>query len=161
MADVRYIGWETLEHMLEARMNLIRGPISPKFMNVNAERYAKAVHDKCQALTNFVGFIDGTVIGITRPKRYSTQRIAYNWYKRKHDLKFHAVQSPNGLIMHVPCIIEHRSRDQTLYTRSRLDTLLSKVLDLRGKRYCIFGDSGYNRPWFMEIPFQGSNLSAD
>ena len=62
--------------------------------------------------------------------------------------------------MHVHGPIEGRRHDWTLHTRSGLDTHLPEVLDIGGKRYCIFGDSGYNRRWFMEIPFQGSNLSA-
>ena len=66
------IFWEALDHMLEARLDLIRGPICLQLMNLNAERYAKAVHNKCQALANCVSFIDGTVIGIAILKGYST-----------------------------------------------------------------------------------------
>ena len=46
------------------------------------------------------------------------------------------------------------------YTRRGLDTHLPEVLHIGAKGYCIFGDSGYNRRWFMEILFQGSNLSV-
>ena len=154
------IFWEALEHMLEARLDLMRGPISPQFMNQNAERYAKGVHDKCQALTNCVGFIDGTVLGIARQKGYTMQRIAYKGHKRNHALKFQAVNSPDGLIMNGRDPIEGRRHDWTLYTRSGLETHLPEVLDVEGERYCIFGDSGYIRRWFTEISFQGSNLSV-
>ena len=76
--------------------------------------YAKAVNDKCQPLTDFVSFIDGTVIGIARPRGYVRQHIAYNGHKRKHDLKFQAVNSPDGLIVHVHGHIEGRRHDWTL-----------------------------------------------
>ena len=29
-----------------------------------------------------------------------------------------------------------------------------------GKQYCIYGDSRYNQRRFLEVPYQGSNLSA-
>ena len=92
--------------MLVARLDLIRVLISPQFKNLYAERYVKAVHDMCQALTNCVGFIDGTLIGIERRKGYATRGIACNGHKRKHALKFQAVNSPDGPIMHVHSPIE-------------------------------------------------------
>ena len=62
--------------------------------------------------------------------------------------------------MHVHGPIEGRRHDWTLYTRSGLDTQVPEVLDVGGKRKCIFRDSGYNRRSFLEIPFQVSNISA-
>lgn len=41
-----------------------------------------------------------------------------------------------------------------------MDTHLPEVLQVGGKRCCIFGDSGYDRRRFMEIGLQGSNVSA-
>lgn len=155
------IFWEGLEHMLHDRLHLITGPINQEFMIEKAPIYAQSVYEKCQALTNCVGFIDGTVIGISRPKGNAMQKVAYNGHKRKHALKFQAVNTPDGLIMHVYGPIEGRRHDWTMYTRSGLDEHLPDLLGINGVQYCLFGDSGYNRRWFMEVPFQGSNISPN
>eukprot|EP00171_Calliarthron_tuberculosum_P002001 IDg2001t1 len=87
--------------MLDERMHLLKGNLDVSVMYEKAEQYAKAVHDKCHALDNCVGFIDGTVIGIAWPNGNEIQRVAYNGHKRKHALKCQAVTSPDGLILHV------------------------------------------------------------
>ncbi|CDF38936.1 unnamed protein product [Chondrus crispus] len=112
------------------------------------------------ALQNCIGIIDGTVIGIARPKGHKRQRVVYNGHKRKHALKYQAVTTPDGLILHAAGPIEGRRHDWTLYVRSGLDEVLPGLLDFDGLRYCFDGDSEYNRRWFMEVPFQGSILTA-
>ena len=126
---------------------------------MEAEGYASSIYEKYHALKNCVGFIDGTVIGIARPKGYELQRAAYNGHKRKHALKFQALNSPDGLVLHVYGPIEGRRHDWTMYTRSGLDDHLSEILEVDSERYCIYGDSGYNRRWFMEVSYQGSHLT--
>ena len=39
-----------------------------------------------------------------------------------------------------------------------MDEILPRVLSGEGKQYCIYGDSGYNQRWFIDVPFQGSNI---
>jgi hypothetical protein len=34
-------------------------------------------------------------------------------------------------------------------------------MTINGIQYCIYGDSGYNLHPFMEVPYQGSNLSEE
>jgi hypothetical protein len=99
-----------------------------------------------------VGFIDGTVIGISRPGNSFQQRAAYNGHKRKHALKFQALMSPDGLILHAAGPLEGRRHDWTLYMRSGLDEELEGGLCIADTQYCIHGDSGYNRRAWMEIP---------
>ena len=41
-----------------------------------------------------------------------------------------------------------------------MDESLPGVMYVGGKQYCIYGDSRYNQPLFLEEPYQGSNLSA-
>ena len=43
--------------------------------------------------------------------------------------------------------------------RSGLDDVLQELLFVDGKQYCVYGDSGYNRRSYMEVPIQGSHLS--
>ena len=122
--------------------------------------YADAIKDETDKLYNCVGFIDGTVTGIARATGYETQMVLYNGHKRKHSLKCQVVNSPDGLILHAYGPTEVRRHDWTLYVRSGLDEQLPDILDRGGKGYCIYGDSGYSRRWYIELLYQGSNLSA-
>jgi hypothetical protein len=64
-----------LEHFVEHRGKLITGDISSVLIDIRASEYANAVFEKVGALPNFVGFIDGTVIGISRPGDLEDQRV--------------------------------------------------------------------------------------
>jgi nuclease HARBI1 len=82
---------------------------------MRASRYADAVQE-CKkgdiyALPGCTGFIDGTVIGITRHGDNVLQRSAYNDHKRKHALKFQALVAPDGIILHAAGPLEGRRRD--------------------------------------------------
>ena len=63
------------------------------------------------------------------------------------------------MVLHVYGPIEGRRHDWTMYTHSGLNEHLPEILNIDGERYCIYGDSGYNRRWFIEVPYQGSNLT--
>ena len=55
----------------------------------NLTEYAVAVHNKCHALDNCWGFIDGTVGPICRPDE--NQRVVYHGHKRVHALKYQSI----------------------------------------------------------------------
>ena len=55
--------------------------------------YANTVHGKWAPLTNSFGFIDGTVITISRSN--SNQRILFNGHKRTHGIKFQSLALHN------------------------------------------------------------------
>jgi len=40
------------------------------------------------------------------------------------------------------------------------DEGLGGILHIEPMKFCVYGDSGYNNRAFLEIPFQGSNLST-
>ena len=61
----------------------------------NLQQPADAVHDAGAPLTNYFGFIDGTVRPICRPEEM--QRVVYNGHRRVHALKFQSIATPNGL----------------------------------------------------------------
>lgn len=98
-------------------------------------------------------------MGIARPKGNLPHRVVYNGHKRKHALKFQAVNTPDGMIQHVAGPMEGRRHDWNLYIESGLEANLPRVLEIEGERYRIYSDSGYSRRWFMEVPFQGANLT--
>ena len=60
------------------------------------EQYAEVITEKGSALTNCLGFIDGTVRPICRPEK--NQKVVYNGHKRIHSLKFQSLVLPNGII---------------------------------------------------------------
>lgn len=111
--------------------------------------YTDAVFQKFYVLRNCVAFIDGTVIGISRPSGDMKQRILYNGHKRKHSLKFQAVTSPDGIIAHIFGPIEGRWHEWTMYVRSFLDDILLEVLSVTGIQCFLYGHSGYNKRWLL------------
>ena len=64
------------------------------------------------------------------------------------------------MVLHAAGPIEGRRHDWKLYCRSGVDESLLGVIFVGGKQYCICGDFGYNQRPFLEVPYQGSNLSA-
>lgn len=84
-----------------------------------------------------MGSIDGTVIGLSRPKINEKQRLLYNGHKRKHSLKFQAVTSPNGLVLHAcgPTVgIRH---DWRMYAERGLEEKLPTLVIVDGNKYCL------------------------
>lgn len=132
---------------MDARLNLITSLINENFLGNKAELYAWKLFDKCISMSYFPVFIDETVLAVARPKRQRYQLVLYDGHKRKHALKFQAVNSPDGLIQQVLGPMEGRRRDWTLYISSNLEEQLPTKLEEEGRRYCIYGDSGYNRRW--------------
>ena len=146
---------------MDLRGDLIQGEIISLFIESRASLHAASVHAKTSALESCVGFIDGTVIGIARPCDSDQQNVAYNGHKRKHALKFQAVSTPDGLFLHTFGPIEGRRHDWTLYMQSGIEEQLEKVLQIEGKQFCIYRDSGYNARPYMDVPFQGSSLTTE
>ena len=78
---LRYI-FTQFEHLLSS--------FQQKWLHLdNLTEYAVAVHNKCYALDNCWGFIDGTIRPICRPGE--NQRVAYNGHKRVHALKYQSI----------------------------------------------------------------------
>eukprot|EP00173_Palmaria_palmata_P001995 Plantae.Rhodophyta-Palmaria_palmata.ctg2218.p1 GENE.Plantae.Rhodophyta-Palmaria_palmata.ctg2218~~Plantae.Rhodophyta-Palmaria_palmata.ctg2218.p1 ORF type:complete len:178 (+),score=22.05 Plantae.Rhodophyta-Palmaria_palmata.ctg2218:290-823(+) len=151
-----------MEGFAEARLHLICDKPAGNFVADRASRYATAIYEKSNALPNVFGFIKGTVISIARFSDRREQNAACNGHKRKLSLKFQAVTFPDGTILHVPAPIEGRRHYWTLSSRSGLDEVLGApgdLLNISGSQYVVYGDSGYNWRPFMEIPYQGANLS--
>ena len=99
-SELSEIFWEGLENLIDAHLHLISEPINQCFLASRAEIYAEAIYSRGNSLANCVGFIDGTVLGIAKAKGHLTPCVAYNGHKRKHDLKFQAVSTPDGFIQH-------------------------------------------------------------
>lgn len=148
-----------MEAFLEARLYLLTSELNADYIAAKAPAFASAIHAKSNALDNCVGFIDGTVIKVARPGTNGLQNVVYNGHKRTHALKFQGLTTPDGMFLHVYGPVEGRRHDWTLYTRSNLDAQLENALLVGSRRFCIYGDSGYNARDYMEVPLQGANLS--
>lgn len=93
---------EAINEFLMALEDLILNWINATFGGPRLGGYASTVKEKSKQLENVVGFIDGTVIGVSRPQRDETpQSVVYNGHKRKHPIKYQAITTPWGLAMHL------------------------------------------------------------
>ncbi|ETV99808.1 hypothetical protein H310_07850 [Aphanomyces invadans] len=94
----------------------------------------QAIHARGAPLTTCIGFIDGTVREICRPGK-SIQKAAYNGHKRKHAVKYQAVASPDGIIVHLFGPEAGSRHDAYLLARSDLVNKLQQKLLIDGTRY--------------------------
>lgn len=123
--------------------------------------YAESDKEKWNALENVVAFLDGTIIGIVSPTGKSiNQHTVYNGHKRKQALKFQAMTTPDGWCAHMYGLEVGQRHDMVLYNDSGVHGFLSVVLHIYGKKYMVYGHSGYLRRDFLEIPFKEGNMTV-
>ena len=153
------IFWENIDKFMECRGNLLLEPVPQEYLASRAQTFSEAVSNKGGALPNCVGFIDGTVLGVVRPSGHMQQMVVYNGHKRKHALKFQAINTPDGVILHAHGPAEGGWHDWFLFHTSGVHANLSDFLLINGVQFVVYGDSGYNWREYMQVPFQGSNLN--
>ena len=88
------------------------------------EKFAQAIHNVGAPLTNYWGFVDGTVRQICRPGEM--QRTVYNGHRRVHAIKFSAIVNPNGLVANLYCPVEARRHDSGMLGDSVILPLLQQ-----------------------------------
>lgn len=86
------------------------------------------------------------------------QLVVYNGHNRKHPIKFQTVTGTGGLILHAIDPVEWRRLCPTLWFRSELEQKFPEVLECGTVKYCLYGNSSYNRRRFLEVPYKGSYL---
>ena len=97
------------------RLRTLNEPwLSPNFL----EQYCQTIHDSGASLQNCWGFVDGTLVNISRPGEF--QRLLFNGYKRVHAVKFQSVVTPNGLITNLFGPIKGRKHDAAMLRESNL-----------------------------------------
>lgn len=138
---------------------MLKGALSACFLAGKARMYADVVNDKCFILSNCIGNIDGTVLGIERPGPNDEQNAAYNGQKCKHALKDQTICTSNDLILLVYGPKEVCRHDWALYVRKNTEQHLDNVCILDGEQNDIHGESGHNFRAVVDVPFFGSNLS--
>lgn len=119
-------------------------------------------------LPNCVGFIDGTLITISRPT--DDQRLMYSGHKRKHGIKFQSIVNPQGIFIFIIGIIVHlagpfegRIHDANIFRNSGIMFDMHDNLNHDNRRFCIFGDPAYGLGPYIQIGFGNtfSSVEAD
>jgi hypothetical protein len=120
-----------------------------------APRWAQAISKAGAPLDTCIGFIDGTVRPIARPKG-DTQRLVYSGYKKVHALKFQAVIAPNGLIVDLAGPYPGRRSDGYMLAQSHLSDRLEAMAKQLGMDLCVYGDPAYAQTRYVMRGFKGS-----
>ena len=92
--------------------HLLRDLNQPWLSADNLTMFADAIHTKGAALNNTLGFIDGTVHPISRPRIH--QMIVYNDHKWQHALKYQSITTWNGMIANLYGPVEGKRHDATM-----------------------------------------------
>jgi len=144
--------WSRWKHLLRFDANrLTRSKLA---------EFARVIQAKGAPLDLVAALIDGTLRKNARPVR--NQRLVFNGWKRIHCLKYHALISPDGLIIHIYGPVDGRRHDQTVLTQSGLSTILEQYFwTPSGEALYIYGDSGYTPGPHILSPFKGPALSAE
>ncbi|KIJ31630.1 hypothetical protein M422DRAFT_98767, partial [Sphaerobolus stellatus SS14] len=122
--------------------------------------FAKAFKSKGAPLHCVAALIDGTLQKNARPVR--NQRLVYNGWKRMHCLKYHAVVSPDGLVIHVYGLVDGRRHDETVYKESGLSAILDKHFwTPDGNPLFIYGDPAYTVSAHIMSPFKGPVITPE
>lgn len=106
---------------------------------------SEAVNASARCLRGCWGFIDGTLVEICRPS--VGQKTMFSGHKRKHAVKFQAIVTPDGLIVHMSTAFPGRTHDVTVFRQSpELLQQLEQIIQLPGDGhgpYGLYGDAGY------------------
>lgn len=122
------------------------------------EQFAAAIQADGAPLPRVIGFIDGTVRPIARPSEGQEQD--YNGHHRVHAMKYQAVASPDGLIIHLSGPYQGRHHDTAMYRASGLEnTLMEHALDNNGNQMYVYGDPGYQLSPVLQVPFSTVNIT--
>lgn len=144
--------WNRWKHLL--RFNPQR--LSP----VKLAQFGCVFRDKGAPLDVVVAIIDGTLQKNARP--VYNQRLGFNGWKCMHCLKYHAVLSPDGLVIHVYGPVDGRRHDETVFKQSGLSDLLEKHFwSPTGEPLYLYGDLGYSVGPHILCPFKGPVLTPE
>ncbi|KIJ40478.1 hypothetical protein M422DRAFT_101351, partial [Sphaerobolus stellatus SS14] len=120
--------------------------------------FARAFTVKGSPFPFIAALIDGTLQKNARPVR--NQCLLYNGWKRIHCLKYHAVISPDGLVIHIYGPVDGRHHDETVYKESGLSKLLEKHFwTPEGQPLFLYGDPAYSVGPHIMSPYKGPVLT--
>ncbi|OWY97970.1 hypothetical protein PHMEG_00031380 [Phytophthora megakarya] len=148
-SNLSSIFYYVCEHIGDRCSPLLRGDWNR--VSSRLEDFASAISTKGSALNNLWGFIDGTVRKICRPGHSTEQQAMYNGHKRSHAVKYQAITTPDGMIVHMFGPAEGRAHDLTLLEDSGVETIIEE--DQRFRGYLLYGDPAYGQTNVFASPF--------
>lgn len=105
------------------------------------EMFAKAIHIKGCPSNQIWGFIDCTIMPISRP--ISDQQVVYNGYYREHSLKYQGVTRPDGIVLCFGPEAGRRADGAVLRQSGLIEKLRQHAVNSRGQRLFLYGDPAY------------------
>lgn len=119
-----------------------------------------AIQNRGAPLETCFGFIDCTLREIARP--IYGQEAVYNGWKRKHCLKYQAVVTPDGIIIHLYGPVEGTKHDALVWNESGLSDILERhAYAPDGTILQIYGDPAYPITEYLLSPFAGAAIGGD
>jgi nuclease HARBI1 len=122
--------------------------------------FSSKVRSKCGHPV-VVGFIDGTVREICKPS--VLQGPLYNGKDRIHSLKYQAINSPDGIIMHLAGPYPGSRHDQFMLRESKILEWIGSFPQQAGTGWphVIYGDCGYSSvAGKIVVPYHDEELNA-
>jgi len=144
-----------LEYVYESWKHLLlfdHVRLSPQVL----EEFAEAIHLKGgeNSLDNCWAFLDGTHVRVCHPE--VDQEELYSGQKKCHTIKFQALTSPDGIIVHLGGPFSGRRHDAQILTMSKLLSFLHEhSVGVNGCVLVVYGDEGYARCAPVLAPFHG------
>lgn len=106
---------------------------------------------------NFIGFVNGTIIFMSRLGRPSlNQRSCYSGHKRRHCLVYLPVIMPDGLILYLYGPEFGYRHDKTLYRKIGLDDALQEHCEMYGQQFYVYVYSAFMMHSWLPITFNRS-----
>ena len=123
-------------------------------------KFGTAVAAKSAPLYVVVAPIDGALQKNAHPS--NNQQLVYNGWKHIHCLKYHALMSPDGIVIHIYGPVDGRRHDKTVYKESGLASLLEKHLWTPDRQpLYIYGDPAYNVGPHILSPYKGPVVTGE
>lgn len=129
----------------------------PRLLQQFADAVFEEVRDIAPGMNDVIGFIDGTLQVCARPKGSKEQEVLFSGHKRRHGLKFQAITTPDGVIVHLGGPVAGRRHDMTIYGQCRTAALLRQ----HAPGFRVYGDKGYRNSAPLCAPEKGADLPAD
>ncbi|EGG04849.1 uncharacterized protein MELLADRAFT_72295 [Melampsora larici-populina 98AG31] len=118
------------------------------------------VQERNCPMDNCVGFLDGTVWRMARPKY--NQRAFYNGHKRVHSLKYQAAVTPDGITANLTEAYIGSRHDTAILRMSGLSEVLERnAKGFDGRQMMLYGDQGYQNSAVLLTPYVGLNLGPE
>lgn len=121
--------------------------------------FSNAISNAGGPIRNCIGFIDGTMRAICRPKYF--QNEFYNGHKRICCLKFQNITCPDGIIIHMSGPYRGTRHDAGMLYESDLINILENRLTFLDTQYCIYGDLAYPLIPVLLKPYFGAQITQE